>query len=45
MKSLEIPIVITPTLALPRQRGRGIPGFPNENLLIAQGKKFSEIAG
>jgi hypothetical protein len=32
MKSLDIPIVITPTLTLPRQRGgRGIPGFPDEN--------------
>jgi hypothetical protein len=31
MKSLDIPIVITPTLTLPRQRGRGILGFPDEN--------------
>jgi len=29
MKRLYIPIVITPTLTLPRQRGRGIPGFPD----------------
>jgi len=33
MKSLDIPIVITPTLTLPHQRGRGIPGFPDENEL------------
>jgi hypothetical protein len=33
MKSLDIPIVITPTLTLPRQRGRGIPGFPDGNYL------------
>ena len=33
MKSLDIPIVITPTLTLPRQRGRGIPGVPDENKL------------
>jgi hypothetical protein len=31
MKSLYIPIIITPTLTLPRQRGRGIPGFPDQN--------------
>jgi hypothetical protein len=39
MKSLVIPIVITPTLTLPRQRGRGIPGFPEENELV---EKFQE---
>jgi len=27
MKGLDIPFVITPTLTLPPQRGRGIPGF------------------
>ncbi len=27
MKSLDIPIVITPTLTLPRQRGGEFPGF------------------
>jgi hypothetical protein len=31
MKSLDIPIVITPTLTLPHQRGRGNPGIPDEN--------------
>jgi len=29
MKSLDIPIVITPTLTLPPQRRRGILGFPD----------------
>jgi hypothetical protein len=33
MKSLDIPIVITPTLSLSPQRGRGIPGIPDENQL------------
>jgi hypothetical protein len=33
MKSLDIPIVITPTLTLPHQRRRGIPGLPDENEL------------
>ena len=33
MKSLDTPIGITPTLTLPRQRGRGIPGLPDENEL------------
>ena len=32
MKSLDIPIVITPTLT-PRQRGRGIFGFPHGHYL------------
>jgi len=27
MKGFDIPFVITPTLTLPPQRGRGIPGF------------------
>jgi hypothetical protein len=31
MKSLDLSIVITPTRILPYQRGRGIPGFPDEN--------------
>ncbi len=31
MKSLDILNVITPTLTLPPQRGRGIPGFPDGN--------------
>jgi hypothetical protein len=34
MKSLDIPIVITPTLTLPPQRGRGNPGFPDGNELV-----------
>ncbi len=34
MKRLYIPIVITPTLTLPRQRGRGIPGFPDGHYLV-----------
>jgi hypothetical protein len=38
MKSLDIPIVITPTLTLPRQRGRGIPGFRDENELTNGGR-------
>jgi hypothetical protein len=33
MKSLDIPIVITPTLTLPPQRGRGNPRVPDENYL------------
>jgi len=33
MKGLDIPIVVTPTLTLPPQRGRGIPRFPDENEL------------
>jgi hypothetical protein len=31
MKSLDIPIVITPTLTLPHQRGRRNPGFLYEH--------------
>jgi len=32
MKGLDVPIVITPTLSLPRlSRGRGIPECPDEN--------------
>jgi hypothetical protein len=31
MRSLDIAFVITPTLTLPPQRGRGIPEFPDEN--------------
>jgi hypothetical protein len=34
MKSLDIPIVIAPTLTLPRQRGRGIPGFSDGDKLM-----------
>ena len=30
-KSLDIPLVITPTLTLPPRRGRGIIRFPDEN--------------
>jgi len=30
MKSLDVPIVITPTLTLPHHRGRGNPGLPHE---------------
>jgi hypothetical protein len=33
MKGLDIPIVVTPTLTLPPQRGRGIPRFPDGNYL------------
>ena len=36
MKSLDMPIVITPTLTLPHQRGRGNPGFTDENYLVSE---------
>ncbi len=35
MESLDFPIFITPTLTLPPQRGREIPGFPDGNKLMA----------
>jgi hypothetical protein len=31
IRKLPLPIVITPTLTLPPQRGRGIRGFLDEN--------------